>query len=109
MEGKGGFHEKGWKEAALALLPASERQKNEKGKKKGNGDGKSSGPKNLSSRRNTGSKNSAWQQSGSRQDWTSLVKFLEREGLMPTVVFSFSKKVMLSMKCVCFFLLLTQD
>ena len=95
MEGKGGFQEKGWKEARSALLPASERQKIEK--KKANGVGKSGSRQNtVTSRKPSGSKNSAWQQSGNRQEWTSLVKFLEREGLMPTVVFSFSKKVRFS-------------
>lgn len=90
MEGKGGFQEKGWKEAASALLPASERQK---GVKKASAADKKGSRQTVGTRKPTGSKNSAWQQSGSRQEWTSLVKFLEREGLMPTVVFSFSKKV----------------
>jgi antiviral helicase SKI2 len=91
MEGKSGFLDKGWKEAGISLLPASERNKVEqKGKKTASvGTTKQSA---LPVRRMTGSAHAAWQQSGSRQDWTSLVKFLEREMLMPTVVFSFSKK-----------------
>lgn len=95
MEGKGGFSDVGWKKASMALLPASERVKREQGQKKGGS--ANSKAKNKQSTtpsfRKTGSKHSAWQQSGSRQDWTSLVKYLDREGLMPTVVFSFSKKV----------------
>lgn len=35
----------------------------------------------------------SWQVQGSKNHWMSLVRFLEREDLTPTVVFSFSKKV----------------
>lgn len=90
MEGQSGFLEKGYKDAGLAMLPASEKQKKEHGKKKGTLGG--SKQNTATTRHVSGSSHSAWQQSGSRQDWTSLVKFLEREELMPTVVFSFSKK-----------------
>ena len=99
MEGKSGFLDKGYKDAATALLPASERASKEQGGKKkgpaGNGNkGTLGGSKQTApvSRHASGSSHSAWQQSGNRQDWTALVKFLERETLMPTVVFSFSKK-----------------
>ena len=40
-----------------------------------------------------GSQQSTWLQSGTKQDWTSLVKYLNRQGLIPAVIFSFSKKV----------------
>ena len=105
MEGKGGFSDAGWKKASMALLPASERSRLEQqGGKKGGvnttaggggGGSKARGKQTTapSFRKSSGSKHSAWQQSGSRQDWTALVKYLDREGLMPTVVFSFSKKV----------------
>ena len=43
--------------------------------------------------RASGSRDMSWQQMGNKQNWNSLVKFLEREALQPTVVFSFSKKV----------------
>lgn len=92
MEGQSGFLDKGYKEAALALLPLSERQKKEQGAQKKPGVLGGSKQNIATSRRVTGSSHSAWQQSGSRQDWNSLVRFLEREELMPTVVFSFSKK-----------------
>jgi len=88
MEGTSGFFEKGYKEAAKALLPASERDKKQQGAKKGQSRGNSA----PSFRKASGSAQSAWQQAGSRQNWTALIKFLDREGLMPTVVFSFSKK-----------------
>ena len=90
-EGKSGFLDKGYKEASLSMLPASERIKKEQGKSKG-GTSKQSQKKVIPTRNVSGSSHSAWQQSGSRQDWTALVKFLDRESLMPTVIFSFSKK-----------------
>ena len=34
----------------------------------------------------------AWQQSGDRQQWTSLIKFLDQELITPVVTFSFYKK-----------------
>lgn len=75
MEGKSGFVELGHKEASKSLKPTKEA----KGEK----------PKRPTG---TGSKNLAWQQSGSKADWMSLIRYLEREGLTPTVTFSFSKK-----------------
>ncbi len=93
MEGNSGFLQKGYTQASKALLPASEREKNQKNAKKKGPLGGSKQNTAPSYRKSSGSTQSAWQQSGNRQNWTSLVKFLEREGLMPTVVFSFSKKV----------------
>lgn len=85
MEGKGGFLETGYKEASDALIPASVKDAMKKG-----------GPKaKTAARPATGSKHLAWQAQGSKANWVSLVRYLERELLMPTVVFSFSKK-----KCV---------
>lgn len=79
-EGKGGFLEKGHKEAARTLQPASANTK--KGDKSaGSGTKHSSGAKHM-----------AWQAQGNRQNWQSLIKFLDREGLTPAIVFSFSKK-----------------
>ena len=83
LEGKGSFIEKGYSDATNALLPASMR---DGGKKKG---GQKSKPP---PRRQTGSKQMAWQAQGSKQNWMSLVRFLDRELLTPAVVFSFSKK-----------------
>ena len=82
MEGKSGFLEKGYKGATKALQPSKNDM--EKGKEKG----KSSG----GSRPTFGSKHIAWQQQGLKNDWISLVRFLDKEGLTPSVVFSFSKK-----------------
>lgn len=87
MEGRSGFLEKGYKDASESLLPASAK---DAAKKKGSGP---SGRTPAPARNATGSKQLAWQAQGSKQDWMSLVRFLEREGLLPTVVFSFSKKV----------------
>ena len=81
MEGKSGFLEKGYKEATEALLLAS-------ATKPGKDQKKQSGASRV-----TGSKQLAWQAQGTKQNWMSLVKFLDREGLTPAVVFSFSKKV----------------
>lgn len=81
MEGKSGFYEKGYRDATKALLPASATKPGKDQKKQ------------LSSSRATGSKQLAWQAQGTKQNWMSLVKFLDREGLTPSVVFSFSKKV----------------
>jgi antiviral helicase SKI2 len=82
MEGKSGFLEKGHREATKALIPLSATKPGNDHKKQ---------PSNP---RAVGSKQIAWQQQGSKQNWMSLVKFLDREGLTPSVIFSFSKKVM---------------
>lgn len=80
LEGNSGFLEKGYNDAAKALKP-KENKKDPKSK--------------LSGRSATGSKLMAWQAQGTKQNWMSLVRFLDREFLTPAVVFSFSKK-----KCV---------
>lgn len=82
MQGKSGFLDKGYKEASQALQPKKASDKNgPKGK----------GTTSTSNRR--GPEHMAWQAQGSKANWMSLVRFLEREDLTPTVVFSFSKKV----------------
>ena len=98
MEGKSGFLPKGYSEATKALLPASAREAAEKAKKNGKkgvqtSQGRGGVKPSGTGRPTSGSKLSSWQQQGSKQDWISLTRFLEREGLMPTVAFSFSKKV----------------
>lgn len=85
MEGKSGFLDKGYAEATRALLPASAKDKSSN--KKGAGQK----PK-PAGRPATGSKQLAWQAQGSKQNWMSLIRYLDRELLTPTVVFSFSKK-----------------
>jgi antiviral helicase SKI2 len=75
MEGKSGFLELGHKDATKSLKPTKEK--------------KGENPKSNTGR---GSKQLAWQQSGSKADWMSLIRYLDREGLTPTVTFSFSKK-----------------
>lgn len=80
MEGKGGFIESGYKAATMALLPPSAKDPKKKA------DPKAARPPA------TGSKQLAWQAQGSKQNWMSLVRYLEREMLTPTVVFSFSQK-----------------
>jgi len=81
LEGNGGFVEKGYSEATKALLPQSTKDP----KKKGDA-------KRPTSRPGTGSKQLAWQAQGTKQNWLSLVRYLERETLTPAVIFSFSKK-----------------
>jgi len=81
MEGKGGFLESGYKKAADALLPPSAKDPTKK-----RGDQRGRPPPRP------GAKDLAWQAQGSKQNWMSLVRFLDRELLTPTVVFSFSKK-----------------
>jgi antiviral helicase SKI2 len=83
LVGNGSFLEKGYAEAANALLPPSMR---DTGKNKGTQKGK------APQQRHTGSKQMAWQAQGSKQNWMSLIRFLDREILTPAVVFSFSKK-----------------
>jgi antiviral helicase SKI2 len=80
MEGKSGFLDKGYREASNALQPKKVADK--KGTK---------GKGTASMRR--GPEHMAWQAQGSKANWMSLVRFLEREDLTPTVIFSFSKKV----------------
>ena len=80
MEGKSGFLDRGYQEASNALNP----KKDTKGSK-----GKTTS-KPVSTRR--GPEHMAWQAQGSKANWMSLIRFLEREDLTPTVVFSFSKK-----------------
>jgi antiviral helicase SKI2 len=82
LEGNGGYLEKGYAEAANALLPASAKDPKKKN------DPKARAPPRPAS----GSKNMVWQAQGSKNDWMSLIRFLDRELLTPTVVFSFSKK-----------------
>ena len=83
LEGRSGFNPKGFAEAAKALLPKSA-QKAADEKTKSGAKNKAVQPAKLSTK--------PGQQQGSKQDWLSLARYLEREGLMPTVVFSFSKK-----------------
>lgn len=79
LQGNGPFLDKGYAEAANALLPSSAKDPT---KKKGEQKGRPA----------TGSKQLAWQAQGSKQNWMSLIRYLDRELLTPTVVFSFSKK-----------------
>ncbi len=81
MEGKSGFYDKGYQEASNALKPKAATDKNTKGTR----------PTPTPTAR--GPANMAWRAQGSKADWMSLVRFLEREELTPTVIFSFSKKV----------------
>jgi antiviral helicase SKI2 len=76
------FLEQGYTDATEALLPASAKDPKKK-----------NDPKAKTGRRPaTGGKDLAWQQMGSKQHWMSLIHYLDKEILTPTVVFSFSKK-----------------
>lgn len=78
MEGRSGFLDKGYKEASRALKPAKDQQRGQAQQKS-----RSTG---------SGSKQLAWQVQGSKSNWMSLIRYLDREGLTPSVVFSFSKR-----------------
>ena len=80
LEGKSGFIEKGYRDAVNALLPASAKDPKKKDDPK------------KSRRPATGSKTMAWQVQGDKSNWVSLVNYLDRYVMTPTVVFSFSKK-----------------
>lgn len=79
LQGNGAFLDKGYSDAVKALLPASATDPT---KKKGE----------QKTRPVTGSKDLAWQAQGNKQQWRSLVNYLDRELLTPAVVFSFSKR-----------------
>ena len=81
-EGNSGFFDKGYQQATAALRP-KDKSKSDGGKQK-----KKAAPKPTG----RGPQNMAWQAQGGKSQWMSLVRFLEREDLLPTVVFSFSKK-----------------
>lgn len=104
MEGKSGFLPKGYADATKALLPASARAAAEKkGEQSGKkGAGTAGKPSPAPSRPATGSKMASWQQQGTKQDWIALTRHLEKEELMPTVTFSFSKKVRIKMNVLLF-------
>ena len=81
-EGNSGFYDKGYQEACNSLQPKDNKNKSSsKGKSKPVYKAAARGPQNL-----------AWQAQGKKSDWVSLIRFLERENLTPTVIFSFSKK-----------------
>jgi hypothetical protein len=79
-EGNGGFLDKGYQEGSSALRPKDD-------KKNSGAKGKS-----VPSSSGRGPQNMAWQAQGGKPQWMSLIRFLEREELTPTVVFAFSKK-----------------
>lgn len=85
LEGNSRFMELGYSEATKGLLPQSAKDPN---KKKTDAKGRPT----SSSRPATGSKQAAWQTQGTKQNWMSLIRYLDRELLTPAVVFSFSKK-----------------
>mmetsp|Transcript_7652 Transcript_7652/g.18427 ORF Transcript_7652/g.18427 Transcript_7652/m.18427 type:complete len:1449 (-) Transcript_7652:38-4384(-) len=81
-QGKSGFLDKGYQEASNALQPKKATdKKGGKGGKTVNTNSNRRGPEHM-----------AWQAQGSKANWMSLIRFLDREDLTPTVVFSFSKK-----------------
>eukprot|EP00537_Pseudo-nitzschia_pungens_P004789 CAMPEP_0172355780 /NCGR_PEP_ID=MMETSP1060-20121228/178_1 /TAXON_ID=37318 /ORGANISM="Pseudo-nitzschia pungens, Strain cf. cingulata" /LENGTH=923 /DNA_ID=CAMNT_0013075627 /DNA_START=156 /DNA_END=2927 /DNA_ORIENTATION=- len=80
-EGKSGFLDKGHQEASKALRPKENNKNSAKQKQKPAPKPTSRGPQNM-----------VWQAQGGKSQWMSLVRYLEREELTPTVVFSFSKK-----------------
>ena len=83
-EGKSGFLDKGYRDASNALRPKDNNKNAGKtGKQK-----QKPAPKQTG----RGPQNMAWQAQGGKSQWMSLVRYLEREDLTPTVVFSFSKK-----------------
>jgi antiviral helicase SKI2 len=78
-EGNSGFLDIGYQEACSALDRTS-KEKRVKGK---------TGPSSASGR---GPQSLVWQAQGGKSQWMALIRFLCREELTPTVIFSFSKK-----------------
>ncbi|KAL3794566.1 hypothetical protein HJC23_008022 [Cyclotella cryptica] len=76
MEGREGFNPKGYAEAAKALLPLSVRAAQ---------DDKAKGVKGKAAPPTIKPSSKPGSQQGSKQDWLSLARYLEREGLMPTI------------------------
>ena len=79
LQGKSGFLSHGYSSAAQALLPASAKDPKKKDTPKAR-------------RPPSGSKAMVWQAQGDKSNWISLVHFLDKFVMTPTVVFSFSKK-----------------
>jgi antiviral helicase SKI2 len=79
-EGDTGFLEKGYQAASMSLDKTKETA----------GDGKRK--TGLSAASGRGAPSMAWQSQGSKSQWMSLIRFLWKEELTPTVVFTFSKK-----------------
>ncbi|KAG7355547.1 DEAD/DEAH box helicase domain protein [Nitzschia inconspicua] len=79
-EGDGGFLEKGYQGAVSALEKTS--QSSTDGKRK-------AGPSTAAGR---GPPSMTWQSQGGKSQWMSLIRFLCKEELTPTVIFTFSKK-----------------
>lgn len=77
-EGNSGFLDKGYQAASSSLDRSSQGDKD--GKRK-TGPTSGRGPQNME-----------WQTQGGKSQWMSLIRFLFKEELTPTVVFSFSKK-----------------
>lgn len=78
LQGNGSFIERGYKEATDALVPPSAKDPMKK--------------REQSGRTATGSSQLVWQAPGTKQNWMSLIRYLDREFLTPAVVFTFSKK-----------------
>jgi antiviral helicase SKI2 len=86
MQGKTGFNDKAYEEAANALLPQKVVDKKNENKKAGI-------KKQVPTSSRGGPKDMGWQTQGKKSQWISLVRYLEKESLTPAVIFSFSKKV----------------
>lgn len=84
-EGNSAFLDKGYQEASIALRPKDKQNSGSGGKQKQK-------QKVVQKSTSRGPQNMAWQAQGGKSQWMSLIRFLEREDLTPTVVFSFSKK-----------------
>ena len=72
MEGKSGFLGSGYRDAERALLPASAK------------DPKKKGDPRAGSKPPMGSKNMMWQAQGGKNQWMSLIRFLDRGLLSPS-------------------------
>lgn len=88
-----GFLKKGYMDAVKALSPSSA-TKDSGANKGGNNNSNNKKPQAPQPKPafKSGPKQSTWKNQGNKGQWISFIRFLEREELTPSVIFSFSKK-----------------
>jgi antiviral helicase SKI2 len=89
-----GFLKKGYMDAVKALSPSSAANDSSTKKLTGGGSNNSKKPQAPQPKPafKSGPKQSTWKNQGNKGQWIAFIRFLEREDLTPSVIFSFSKK-----------------